>query len=455
MAEFDPLSILGSNFAAKEAKRELEAKTELFQSILKNPNYIAGYELSWSWLTNKTSVVSPTILRLASPVHDGWLIENKEIADLFFSGYSWGGKYWDDKLQDIYPTINLSITTKADYEKYKDYVTEIVTPLKSTQSAVTVNGVAGIYTQPTGGRQYTGKFSAFNEMESYRDGAIVSYSMDLNKLQNISPQDFATLMQDTTRFSQRVDVSSNNGMLGGLLDMASFAASAIFGGPAGVAAWFAVKVGAGDVIANALVNMGVISESDAGIATLIINAAIMYAAASGSTDGGLSTELSVMDTLMAAGVSSSTAFQIVNTLSSAMSSAMFGLLKEAYSAYSIYTQIEQVQEAKKSFEMEQNMAMARFDVWKKQMEKKSEISDREVSQYVDNTYYRMWAGQASHNYGLPGHDGYVPMSVQAPCYGMFNEAIHKEDDLVASIFYSEKYMNMAGGSNYMNRILKG
>lgn len=57
-----------------------------------------------------------------SPVHDGWLNEYKPVADLFFSGYKFGGKYWDDKVEDIYPHLSLYMRSAAEKERFSDYI---------------------------------------------------------------------------------------------------------------------------------------------------------------------------------------------------------------------------------------------------------------------------------------------------------------------------------------------
>ena len=76
-----------------------------------------------------------------SPVHDGWLNEHKPVADLFFVGYKFGGKYWDDKVEDIYPYLSLYMRSSAEKEKFEPYISsysiEVLSPFVSPLDAET------------------------------------------------------------------------------------------------------------------------------------------------------------------------------------------------------------------------------------------------------------------------------------------------------------------------------
>lgn len=74
------------------------------------------YQTTAGSLGGESGVVG---VAFASPVHDGWLNENKPVADLFFPGYRFGQKHWADAVEDIYPYLSLYIRSAAEKSLYE------------------------------------------------------------------------------------------------------------------------------------------------------------------------------------------------------------------------------------------------------------------------------------------------------------------------------------------------
>jgi hypothetical protein len=144
--------------------------------------------------------------------------------------------------------------------------------------------------------------------------------------------------------------------------------------------------------------------------------------------GGVNTPLGYMDAKSAADMASSGATSLLETLAAAQS---------AYSLYKTYTSSKQENQT----------------VEQKAQEQAKEFHD--IATLASGEYYKVFAGQKFFNIALPGHDGYVPASVQTPSWGIVGEKAHSEDAFMANIMSQNRNATMAGGAGYLNSITEG
>ena len=136
----------------------------------------------------------------ASPVHDGYLNENKPVADLFFPAYKFGGKYWDSKVEDIYPYINLYLRNADEVAKYKDYA------VKSDP----IYSYAPDFAPPAFDRgEYYVKEEIFEGGVHTKDSYTI-YAIPWEKFVSMGNKKFYDFLNTENRVEMRVDVAKGS-----------------------------------------------------------------------------------------------------------------------------------------------------------------------------------------------------------------------------------------------------
>lgn len=162
-------------------------------------------------------------IKFQSPVHDGWLVEYKPVADLFFPGYRWGGKYWDDKVEDIYPYLSLYITSAAEKERYLPYIISwtiespapyFINPIIASEGAIPSNAYYTVeavydYVTETVWDESKGQYVTTTIQVRTKD-IYTLYALNLAWLTSLPNQLFYDFITNGNRIRYDVDVAKSS-----------------------------------------------------------------------------------------------------------------------------------------------------------------------------------------------------------------------------------------------------